>query len=80
MSYPMTTRETLLARIDAFLDQRKMSASAFGVQIMGDPKFLRSLRSGKRGLRLSTIERIEAFISGQEMQPRRSRHQELVPQ
>lgn len=73
----MTTREALLARIDAYLASKGMTDRQFGEQVMRDPKFMLNLRRGSRGVTLATIERIEAFIDGRPVEPPRRRRQDL---
>ena len=54
-------RDSLLGRIDSFLQEAKLSDSAFGRQAVGDHKFIRRLRDGF-GVTLTSIEKAESFM------------------
>jgi hypothetical protein len=69
----MTTKQALLERVDLYLRDKNMTERAFGQQVMSDPKFIWSLRNGRRSIRLSTLDRIEAFMAGQPFEPPRPR-------
>lgn len=58
-----TTLEQFLHRIDAFLERTGMSQTAFGLAVCNDGSFVTDLRRGKREPRLSTIDRVEQFMS-----------------
>lgn len=58
----MATRTSFLARVDAFLRATGMSSYRFGVEAVGDGKFVRRLRTGS-SVTLRLIERAEAFIA-----------------
>lgn len=53
---------SLLAEIEAFLAEQRMSATAFGLDALNDPGFVPGLRAG-RDPKLSTAERVRAFMS-----------------
>lgn len=55
----------ILARIDRFLRASKMTPSRFGRDVLGDPKFVYQLRSGREP-RQHTIDRVTAWIDSQE--------------
>ena len=57
------TRAELLARVDAFLRETRMTPRAFGVQAVSDHNFVTKLRGG-RGVTLTTIGKAEAFMDG----------------
>jgi hypothetical protein len=57
----MSTREKLLAAIDAFLARHEMPQSQFGIEAMRDPSFVMRLRAGGQ-LRSDTIDKVEEFI------------------
>ena len=54
----MTTKEKFLKDIKSFMKKHKMSASAFGEQFTGSPKFVFDLEKG-RNVGLNTVERIQ---------------------
>lgn len=58
-----TTLEQFLHKIDAFLERTGMSQTAFGLAVCNDGSFVTDLRSGKREPRISTIDRVERFMS-----------------
>lgn len=53
----MTTKEKFLKDIERFIKKQKMSASAFGEQFTGSPKFVFDLRKG-RSPNLDMVDRI----------------------
>lgn len=55
------TRAEILLAIDAFLTERNMSESAFGLRAANDVKVVKRIRSGAN-VTLGTIARIEAFM------------------
>ena len=55
------TRTEILQAIDAFLADRNMSESAFGLRAANDVKVVKRIRSGAN-VTLGTIARIEAFM------------------
>lgn len=57
----MSTRDKLLARIDAFLKANGIAASAFGTMAIKDSSFVLRLRAG-RNIRIGTMERVEEFM------------------
>lgn len=59
----MDIRSQLLEEIEAFMKQQGMSASAFGLEVMGDPRFVFDLRNTKRSPQLRTVEFIRRFIA-----------------
>lgn len=58
----MMTHETFLSDIEAFLSSTGMSPAKFGKDVLGDPNFVRNLRTG-RSPSLRTAERVISFIS-----------------
>ena len=57
----MSTPQQLLAEIDTFLKNHRMSATAFGKTAMADPGFVHDLRKGREP-RQSVVERARQFI------------------
>lgn len=60
--------QTLLDEIEAFLGRSGMTASTFGVEALNDPGFVSGLRNG-RDPKMSTAERVRAFIADREAAP-----------
>lgn len=58
----MSTREAVLARVEAFIAERGMSARQFSLDAVGDHRFVGRLRSGS-GVTLTVIERAEAYMA-----------------
>ena len=56
------TINELLREIDAFIERQGMNPSDFGWSAIGDRNLYRHLKNG-RDLRLSTLDRIRAFMS-----------------
>jgi len=63
----MSTRDTLLAQIDAYLARTKMSGRAFSLLVGRDHKWLSRLRQGL--VTLQSIERAEAVLRGEVTEP-----------
>lgn len=61
----MTTRSQFLERIAAFLLRHAMSERQFGLDAVGDHKFLMRLRAGA-GITLTVIEKAEAFMAAKD--------------
>jgi hypothetical protein len=57
----MSTTSSLLDEIEKFISANHLSATAFGIAVMNDSKFVRHLREG-RDVRLSTQEKVRAFM------------------
>lgn len=57
----MMTSADFRTRIDQFLLQSGMSATRFGREAVGDPNFVRDLRSG-RAPTLRLAERVDLYI------------------
>lgn len=57
----MSTNETLIADIEAFLERFAMPPTQFGLRAIGDAKLVSELKEG-RDLRTSTVERIRNFM------------------
>ena len=55
-------RKSLLDAVHNFLHETRMSATRFGYAAVGDPGFVRKLRTG-HDFRISTLERAQAFIT-----------------
>ena len=58
---------TLLMMVERHLRARAVSASKFGRQVTGDPRFVFDLRRGREP-RPATTERVLAHIAGAERQ------------
>ena len=67
----MSTRETLLAEINAYLAKHRMSPTAFSVAATGDRTFVRTLAAG-RDPKSDTIDRVRAFLARPTKPQRRS--------
>jgi hypothetical protein len=59
----MSTRDELIAEIDAFLLRAGWNDYEFGIRVMNDKAFLHRLRRG-RSIRLDTIDKVRAFMRG----------------
>lgn len=59
----MNTRDTLLQRIEGFLEANDETERQFGIDVVGDHKFLKRLRIGA-GITLTSIEKAEAYMAG----------------
>lgn len=57
----MRIREQILQNVHAFLEASGMSQRQFGVEAVGDNKFVARLESGA-GITLTTIEKVESYI------------------
>ncbi len=64
----MSTRDQILAEIEAFLERHKMSAGEFGIQCMRNPSFVYRLRRGQ-GILDSSIDRARAFMAEHDKRP-----------
>ena len=53
----------LLAKVDAYLAEVKLSRSAFGDMAVGDPRFVFDLEAGREPRR-KTVQRVEEFMRG----------------
>jgi len=51
----------LLEQVESYLAQTRMPESTFGRMAVGDPRFVRDLRSGRR-LRHKTKERVRVYL------------------
>lgn len=51
----------LLEQVESYLARTKVPPSTFGRLAVGDPRFVRDLRSGRR-LRRRTQERVRAYL------------------
>lgn len=58
----MTAQSQLVAEIEAFLRNRKISESTFGRLAVNDGKFMKRMRAGGN-LTVKTIERVREYIS-----------------
>lgn len=58
------TTESLLARIDAFLEAHGISPTAFGMSAVGDPNFVRDLRAGREPRR-RVVSKVEDYMATQ---------------
>lgn len=57
-----TTRTEFIERAEAFLVQSRISERQFGIQAVGDHKFLNRLRKGA-GVTLTVLEKAERFMA-----------------
>lgn len=57
----MSTVQTLLDEIDAFLRGAKMAETTFGRHAVNDGKFVGRLRDGA-GVTVATVDRVRAYI------------------
>lgn len=60
----LTTTDSFLAEIEAFLERSGMSATAFGLETVKDPNFVADLRAG-RAPSLRLVEKVDGYIKGQ---------------
>lgn len=58
----MTTRERILARIEACLKKHGIHATQFGIDVAKDGNLVGDLRQG-RNPRANTLDKIEAYIA-----------------
>lgn len=58
----MQMREQIIERVSSFLSQSGMSARRFGVEAVGDSKFVTRLKNGA-GITLTTLEKAEGYIA-----------------
>lgn len=61
----METRKHILTRIEAFLARTGISPARFGIEAVGDHKFVKRLSEGA-GVTLTSIEKAEAFMDAME--------------
>ena len=54
-----------LQRIEKFLIKHSMSATAFGIKSMKNPRFVHDLRKGA-SCTLATVDKIDAFMAAYE--------------
>lgn len=57
----MLLTDTFLSRVEAFLDESKKTATAFGKEAAGDPNFVFDLRNG-RSPSLKLAQRVLDYI------------------
>ncbi len=80
----MDIRAELLTDIEAFLAERNMSPTAFGREIMGDPRFVFDLRKTKRSPQLRTVDFVRRTIkvlneeADRKMKEARASHEECA--
>lgn len=55
-------RNSLIDAVHKFLHDTRMSATRFGYTAVGDPGFVRKLRTG-HDFRISTLERAQAYLT-----------------
>lgn len=60
----MSTIESLLEEIDAFLRDAEMAETTFGRHAVNDGKFVGRLRGGA-GLTVATVDRVRTYISAE---------------
>ena len=61
--------DSLISRIEVFMDANGLSEWQFGEAAMNDKHFVRQVRAG-RDLRLSTLTRVDRFMSEYHLHPR----------
>lgn len=61
----MSTRDTIVRKIEAFLARSGISERQFGIEVYGDHKLMKRLRSGA-GVTLTVIEKAERFMEDPE--------------
>lgn len=78
--YPatMSTRDQLLADIEAFLERHNMSAGDFGLECLNNVSFVYKLRRGDDVL-ASTIDRVREFMASRDRPLARRRKAESRP-
>lgn len=62
---PPSTRETLLAEIEAFVERHRdagMTATRFGVECLSNPRFVHNLRRG-RDFQTKTLDKARHFMA-----------------
>jgi hypothetical protein len=59
----MSTRDTILAEIEAFRQRTGMSATRFGELAVNDPAFLLKFGRGRK-IEIDTLDRLRAFMAG----------------
>lgn len=64
----MSTRENLLAEIEAFIASHDLSPYSFGKQALNDPGFMERMRHG-RDPRLGTVDRVRKFMREYKARP-----------
>lgn len=58
------TNASLLEQVEKFLVRENLSATQFGALVMGDTKFVNTLRKGRR-VREATTLRVRAWMASQ---------------
>jgi hypothetical protein len=64
----LTTAQKFVADVEAFLKASRMSATAFGIEALKDPSFVRDLRNGRKP-GLDIVDRVHAFIKSKSPPP-----------
>lgn len=65
MSETATPPDPLLTKIERFLKKTDMSAAAFGLDAVGDPRFVYQFRKGREP-RKGTIQNVLSFLKDPE--------------
>ena len=68
----MSTRERLLADIEAYLSRSGMSATTFGVVVLRNTRFVHDLRKGQ-AVKDYTIDKVNAWLKANKAKPKRCR-------
>jgi len=68
----MSSAETLLREIDAFLERTGITQTRFGVEAMNNSSFVRQLRKGG-SVTLRTVDKVREFMSEWEIESRKRR-------
>ena len=61
---PAPIDHELLAKIERYMGEKKLSPSAFGVKALNDPRLVKDLREG-RALRWYARQAVEKMMSGE---------------
>ena len=59
---PLSTREALVAEVNAFLDRNGVAPTVFGVAALNDPKFVIGLRNGA-DVKTVTLDKVRLYMS-----------------
>jgi hypothetical protein len=65
--------EAFKSRVESAIKAHEFTASTFGAEALGDPRFVFDLRKKKREPKMRTIAKVDAFIAGLEKKPAKKR-------
>lgn len=54
--------DELRREVELVISANKITASAFGLEVIGDPNFVGDLRAGKRDFKASTIDKARDLV------------------